>query len=52
MQKANISIGSKDYEVKLAQTDDEKEKGLQDITELPEKEGMLFVFDEPDEISF
>ncbi len=52
MQKININIGSKKYNVKLAQTDDEQDKGLQGVTELPKNEGMLFIFDTPDEISF
>ena len=52
MKEIKIKIGSKGYTVKLAQSDEEKEKGLQNITELPEKEGMLFVFDEPQEVSF
>lgn len=52
MKEIKIKIGSKTYDVKLAQSDEEKEKGLQDITELQEKEGMLFVFDEPQEVSF
>lgn len=52
MKEIKIKIGSKSYKVRLAQTDEEKEKGLQGITELPVDEGMLFVFDEPEEVSF
>ena len=52
MKEIKIKIGSKSYEVKLAQTEEEQEKGLQGKTELDEDEGMLFVFDEPDEVSF
>jgi uncharacterized membrane protein (UPF0127 family) len=52
MQKVKISIGSKEYIVTLAQSEEEKETGLQGVTELPENEGMLFIFDTPDEISF
>lgn len=52
MKEINIKIGSKEYTVKVAKTGNEKEQGLQGITELPENEGMLFEFDEPDEVSF
>jgi len=41
-----IKIKDKEYKVKLAITDDEKEKGLQGVTWLPSDEGMLFVYDE------
>lgn len=39
-----IKVGSKEYEVKVARTQEEKEQGLQGITELDEDEGMLFDF--------
>ena len=41
----NISIGNKDYKVQVAITQDDQEKGLQGITNLPENEGMLFYFE-------
>lgn len=43
-------INNKEYNVKEAKTDKEKIKGLQNIDNLPENEGMLFYFD-PDEES-
>lgn len=46
-----IHIGNKEYNVKEAHTEEEKRKGLQEITELPKNEGMLFFFDEPQEVS-
>ena len=46
-----IKIGNKEYKVKEARTEEEKEKGLQGITELPEDEGMLFYFDPPEDVS-
>ena len=52
MKEINIKIGSKEYLVKLAETEEQKEKGLQGVTELPENEGMLFIFNDPDEVSF
>ena len=46
-----IHIGDKKYNVKEAHTEEEKRKGLQGVTELPKNEGMLFFFDEPQEVS-
>ncbi len=46
-----IKIGNKEYKVKEARTEEEKEKGLQGITELPEDEGMLFYFNPPEDVS-
>lgn len=46
-----IEIGNKKYKVQEARTDEEKEKGLQGVTELPEDEGMLFYFDPPEDVS-
>lgn len=47
----NIEIGDRTYKVREAKTEEEKEKGLQGITELPEDEGMLFYFDPPEDVS-
>lgn len=48
-----IKIGNKTYDVQIAETEDEKESGLQGVHYLPEDEGMLFVYEEPEEeISF
>lgn len=46
-----IEIGNKKYRVQEARTEEEKEKGLQGVTELPEDEGMLFYFDPPEDVS-
>lgn len=48
----NIKINNKEYRVKEATSTEEKAKGLQDITELPEDEGMLFYFDPPEDVQF
>lgn len=47
----NIKIGDKEYKVQEAHTDEQKEKGLQGVKELPEDEGMLFYFDQPQEVA-
>lgn len=52
MKSTEITIGSKKYTVVIAQTDEQREKGLQGVTNLSENEGMLFIFDEPSEVSF
>lgn len=47
-----IRIGEKEYDVQIAETEEEKESGLQNTHYLPEDEGMLFIYEEPDELSF
>lgn len=48
----DIEIGDKKYSVQEAKTDEERQKGLQGVTSLPENEGMLFYFDEPQSVAF
>lgn len=52
MDNVNISINKKVYNVKVAQTEEEMEKGLQGVKALKDDEGMLFVFPEEQEVSF
>lgn len=47
----NITIGNKQYKVTIAETQEEKQKGLQGVKELPQDEGMLFVYEKPQEVS-
>lgn len=47
-----IEIGDKIYKVKIAKTEQEKQKGLQGVKELPEDEGMLFIYDKPQTVGF
>ena len=51
MQECKIEIGNKTYNVKVAQTDQEQSDGLQNVASLPNNEGMLFVFEEEDQVS-
>lgn len=46
-----IEVNDKIYKVKILKTEDEQEKGLQGIKELPEDEGALFVLEEPTDCS-
>lgn len=52
MNKIDIKIGNKEYEVLVAETEEEKTKGLQDVEELDDDEGMLFVYNEPQQVVF
>ena len=47
-----IELGDKKYKVKEARTEEEKQKGLSNIEELPQDEGMIFYFDSPRQVSF
>lgn len=47
-----IEIGGKQYKVELAETETEKEEGLQGIKDLPDDQGMLFVYDKPQTVGF
>jgi uncharacterized membrane protein (UPF0127 family) len=47
MNTLKIEIGNKSYNVQVAKTEAEREKGLQGVEHLPEDEGMLFIFEEP-----
>lgn len=47
-----IKINDKEYKVKEATSNEEKAKGLQGVSELPEDEGMLFYFDPPEDVQF
>lgn len=47
-----VEINNKKYDVKEAITDEEKEKGLSGINNLPEDKGMIFIFDPPQDVGF
>lgn len=46
MDKVKVNIGDKTYICKVADTEETRTKGLQDIDNLPIDEGMLFVWDD------
>lgn len=52
MKTLKVEINDKEYEVLVAQSEEEKERGLMDVIELEPNEGMLFVYNEPQELSF
>ena len=47
-----IRIRNKEYNVKEATTPEDKAKGLSGVESLPEDEGMLFIFDPPEDVKF
>ena len=47
-----VEVNNKKYDVKEAITDEEKEKGLSGIDNLPEDKGMIFIFDPPQDVGF
>ena len=49
MKTIDIEIGDKEYTVKVASTEDERAEGLSNTEKLPKDEGMLFVYDEPEQ---
>lgn len=49
---AVLTINGKEYDIYVAKTEKQKMRGLQGFEELPEDEGMLFVYDEEQPVSF
>ena len=47
-----IRIGNKEYNVKEVTTPEDKAKGLQGVETLSEDEGMLFIYDPPEDVKF
>ena len=47
-----IRVNNKEYDVEVARTEEEKEIGLSNIEYLPDDEGMLFIYDTPQEVGF
>lgn len=52
MERVRVSINDNDWFLRVAKTEEEKQKGLQGIKKLRKNEGMLFIYDEPQEVSF
>lgn len=48
----DITIGDKKYKVEIADTPEKQEKGLMGRKSLPENQGMLFIYDEPQDLSY
>jgi len=54
MNSISVTINNKEYELLVAITEEEKERGLQNVEEMDSDEGMLFDYskDIQEEISF
>lgn len=49
---ATATINDQTFTITVAKTEEEKQKGLSGIESLPLDEGKLFIFDQPDTLSF
>lgn len=47
-----LKINGKTFTVKVVEDEDEMSKGLRGVKDLPKEEGMLFKFDEPQDVEF
>ena len=52
MDTIKLEINDNEYNVLVAQSEEEKERGLQDVIELEDNEGMLFIYSEPQTLEF
>lgn len=52
MKNVIIEISDRKLKCKIAETEEEKRKGLQGVKELDSDEGMLFLYDEPESLDF
>ena len=52
MKTINLEINDKEYNVLIAQTEDEKATGLMNVEEMDDNEGMLFIYDTPQILEF
>lgn len=48
MDKVKVNIGDKTYNCQVAETEEDKRRGLMGVENLPPDEGMLFVWDDED----
>lgn len=52
MEKTKIKFKNEIYEVLVFETEQEKEQGLQNVVEMNNTEGGLFIYDEPQTVSY
>ena len=51
MKVTELTINNKTYKVLIAESEEDKHKGLRGVQKLPESKGMLFVWENPQEVS-
>ena len=52
MKAIKLEIEDKQYNVLVAESEEEKVEGLQDVAKMEDNEGMLFVYDVPQSVDF
>lgn len=52
MERVKVSINDNEWFLRVAQTPEERQKGLQGVKKLSKNEGMLFIFEEPQDVTF
>lgn len=52
MERIKVSINNNEWFLRVAKTPEEREKGLQHVKKLGKHEGMLFIYEEPQDVSF
>ena len=52
MKTLKLEINNKEYNVLVAQTEDEKATGLMNVMEMDDNEGMLFIYNTPQTLEF
>jgi uncharacterized protein len=52
MERITLSVGGESFEVEVARSDTERQKGLMGRESLGRREGMLFVFDRDQHLDF
>lgn len=52
MKTINLGINDKEYNILVAQTEDEKATGLMNVEEMNDNEGMLFIYNTPQTLEF
>ena len=52
MKQIQIEINNKKYKCKVAESNEDRIKGLQGVEDMPKDEGMLFVFEKPQTVDF
>lgn len=52
MERVRVSINDNDWFLRVAKTEEERQKGLQGVKKLRKGEGMLFIYEEPQDVTF
>lgn len=50
--ETEVTIGKCKYKVLIADTEEKREKGLQDVIDMDDDEGMLFIHEKPEHVDY